>query len=168
MGKGYIELDLEKIEEEHINFIVPNLVTFSSDTVSQYLESSLFQQMQGFSAHNIAGLAQKVRSEMENARDSILNISNYVSECQENYSNLDRFLSGDASAVTTSSSANSVIGGMNQEYNHLDFEIPNGKVKLDYNFQFHPVVREEKLSFPVTSSKKVTERDLDDDTEDIL
>ncbi len=168
MGKGYIELDLEKIEEEHINFIVPNLVTYSSDTASQYVESSLFQQMQGFSAHNIARLAQKVKSEMENARDSILNISNYVSECQENYSNLDRFLSGDASSATTSSSANSVIGGMNLDYNHLDFEIPNGKVKLDYEFQFHPIVREEKCVFPMMSTKKVTSKDVDDDTEDIL
>lgn len=168
MGKGYIELDLEKIEEEYINFIVPNLVTFSSDTLSQYVESSLFQQMQGFSSHNIARLAQKVKSEMENARNSILNISNYVSECQENYSNLDRFLSGDMSVVTTSSSANAVIGGMNREYHHLDFEIPNGKVKLDYEFQFHPVVREEKISFPVMSSKKATLKDVDNDVEDIL
>jgi len=168
MGKGYIELDLEKIEEEHINFIVPNLVTFSSDTASQYVESSLFQQMQGFSAHNIARLAQKVKSEMENARNSILNISNYVNECQENYSNLDCFLAGDTSSITTSSSANSVIGGMNLDYNHLDFEIPNGNVKLDYEFRFSPIIREEKVSFPAMSNKKVTFKDEDNDMEDIL
>ncbi len=168
MGKGYIELDLEKIEEEHINLIVPNLVTFSKETASQYTESSLFQQMQGFSAHNIARLAQKVKLEVENVRDSILNISNYVNECEENYSNLDHFLSGDASAVTTSSSANSVIGSMNLDYNHLDFEIPNGKVKLDYDFRFSPIVREEKNSFPMISSNKRSVKDSDSNMEDIL
>ena len=72
------------------------------------------------------------------------------------------------SVVTTSSSANAVIGGMNREYHHLDFEIPNGKVKLDYEFQFHPVVREEKVSFPIMGSKRAVLKNEDDDVEDIL
>ena len=57
---------------------------------------------------------------------------------------------------------------MNLDYNHLDFEIPNGKVKLDYDFRFSPIVREEKNSFPMISSNKRSVKDSDSNMEDIL
>lgn len=148
MGRGFIELDLERIEEKQIDFIKPQLVDKSSTVASQYVSSSLFQQMRSFPTHNIAGLAKKVESEMNAAKGSILNISNFVQECRDNYLSLDNFLTTGSSTVTTSSSANSIIAGIHiGEYNHLDFEIPNSKIKLEYQLKFHPIVREETLMF---------------------
>ncbi len=148
MGRGFIELDLERLEEKQVDFMKPQLVDKSSTLASQYVSSSLFQQMRSFPTHNIAGLAKRVESEMNAAKGSILNISNFVQECQDNYLSLDNFLTTGSSTATTSSSANSVMGSMNiGSYNHLDFEIPNSKVRLDYQLEFHPIVREETLVF---------------------
>lgn len=155
MSKGFIELDLDKIDEERSGHIEPTLVQKSSSTASEYVSSSMFQQMKDYSKHNISKLVRKVESEMNGARDSISNLSDFVQECYDNHLNLDNFLATSSSASTTSSIANSVIGSMTSIQNFgLDIDIPNSKVKLDYRFKFHPIARaEKKVIFDSKNSK---------------
>ncbi len=161
MAKGWIELDLEKIDEEQVSFIKPKLVEKSLILESQYKSSSLFQQMQSFSGHNISTVAKKIEAKINNTKNSIQNISDFVSECQQDYLSLDTFLAGGSSIVTTSASANSVIGGIQlSEYTHIDFEIPNSKIKLDYQLEFHPIEREEKRTLQKKSSSSEEEETL--------
>ncbi len=164
MSKGFIELDLDKINEIQSGHIVPNLVQKSSSTATEYISSSMFQQMKDYSKHNISRLVRKVESEMNGAKNSISNISDFVQECHENYLNLDNFLATSSSASTTSSTANSVIGSMTSIQNFgLEIEVPNSKVKLDYHFKFHPIVRAEKKV--ILSSKNSNLKPVIDEVE---
>lgn len=163
MSSGYIELELDEISSEQKGHMEPELVTKSSIFHSSFLSSSVYTQLSRVGKHNIAGMIKKVASEIEGVKNSMNSISSYVGECHDNYLNLDTFLVGATNGVTTSSSANSVIGNMSTlDYIHLDFEIPNSKIKLDYEFEFHPVVREEKsklAAFQGADSKRNVKRD---------
>lgn len=145
MNLEYIELELDQISSEQKGHMEPKLVTKSSTFHSSFLSSSVYSQLSGVGKHNIAGMIKKVASEIEGVKNSMNSISSFVEECHDNYLNLDTFLISATNGVTTSSSANSVIGNMSTlDYINLDFEIPNSRIKLDYGFEFHPVVREEK------------------------
>jgi len=145
MNCEYIELELDQIKAEHSGNMVPKLVTKSSSFYSSFLSSSVYTTLSGVGKHNISGMIKKVASEIEGVKNSMNNLTSFVEECHDNYLNLDTFLVSATNGVTTSSSANSVIGNMSTlDYIHLDFEIPNSSVKLDYEFEFHPIVREEK------------------------
>lgn len=148
MIKGYIELDLDKMEEECVGFLQPELVNKASIMVSQFCASSLLGQLQNFTKHNISSFVKRIESEMNHTKISIENLSNYVHEVSDNYSRLDSFLLTSMGGSTTSSLANSVIGSVpHLDSFGIDFEIPNSRVKLDYQPKFHSIVREESLLF---------------------
>lgn len=160
MAKNFINLELDKIEEEQISFIQPEIVNKVAILPDEFVSSDLFQQMSGVSKHNISGLIRKVETCMNNAKGSIFNISDFVQECHDNYVKLDNFFITATNGVTTSSAANSVIGNMSTlDYIQMDFEIPNSKVRLDYTFEFHPVIREEISLFSSTPSGKSNEEE---------
>ena len=145
MNLEYIELELDQISAEQKGHMESKLVTKSATFYSSFLSSSVYGQLSGVGKHNIAGMIKKVAREIEGVKNSMNSISSFVEECHDNYLNLDTFLVSATNGVTTSSSANSVIGNMSTlDYIHLDFEIPDSRVKLDYGFEFHPIVREEK------------------------
>lgn len=149
MNGGYINLELDKIKLEQ-KMMNEKLVKKASLLNANFLSSSVYQQLNLVGKHNISRLINKVSKEIEGVKNTLVSFESYVSECHDNYLNLDTFLASASSGVTTSSLTNSVIGNMSTlDYINLDFQIPDSRIKLDYEFTFHPVEREEKKTLEI-------------------